>query len=135
MAGVYSVAMLAVFVGLAMLLNSAPSNVPVIAHRGESHDAPENTLASFGLAWERGDDTVETDIHLTSDGQLIISHDFDTKRITGQMLVIKDEPLAKLKTLDAGSWKDPKWAGEKYPTLDEVLKQMPPGKRIFVEIK
>jgi len=118
-----------------MMLSETPQQVPVIAHRGESFDAPENTLASFGLAWDRNDDTVETDIHLTSDGQLIISHDPDTKRIAGQPLVIKDTPLATLKKLDAGGWKGSKWAGEKYPTLDEVLKQMPPGKRIFVEIK
>jgi glycerophosphoryl diester phosphodiesterase len=136
MAGVYSVPMLAFFVGLAMLLKSPPSNVPLVAHRGESHDAPENTLASFALAWERGDDTVETDIHVTADGELIISHDFDTQRTTGQKLIIRDTKLADLRKLSAGAWwHDPKWADQKLPTLQEVLNQMPAGKRIFVEIK
>ena len=56
------------------------SAVEVVAHRGESADAPENTMASFRLAWERGDDAIELDVHLTKDGQLIVCHDPDTKR-------------------------------------------------------
>jgi glycerophosphoryl diester phosphodiesterase len=128
--------MLALFLMTTMLLADSPRPVPIVAHRGESHDAPENTLASFGLAWERDDPTVETDIHLTSDGKLIISHDFDTERTTGTKLVIKDHTLAELRELSAGHWwKDPKWESLKLPTLEEVFQQMPPGKSIFVEIK
>src|SRR3954463_12154728 len=60
---------------------AAPAHQPeIVAHRGESYDAPENTMASFNLAWERGDSTVETDVHLTKDGKLIISHDPHTLR-------------------------------------------------------
>jgi len=107
-----------------------------IAHRGESYLAPENTLASFNLAWKLGGaDADETDIHLTKDNQLIISHDASTKRTTGMDLAIKDATMAQLRALDAGSWKDPKYAGEKLPTLAEALATIPAGKRFFVEIK
>ena len=55
----------------------------IVAHRGASHDAPENTLAAHGLAWEQGADLVETDVHLTRDGELIVIHDKTTPRTTG----------------------------------------------------
>lgn len=107
----------------------------IVAHRGESADAPENTLASFNLAWERQDDAVELDIHLTGDGQVIVSHDARTGRTTNTDLVIKDSTLEQLRKLDAGSWKDPRYAGEKLPLLSEVLAMIPDGRRCFVEIK
>ncbi len=106
-----------------------------ISHRGESFLAPENTMASFNLGWKLGDDADETDIHLTKDGQVIICHDADTKRTTNAKRVIKDSTLAELRALDAGSWKDLKFAAEKLPTLAEALASIPDGKRFFVEIK
>jgi len=57
--------------------------VDLIAHRGESADAPENTMAAFRLAWERKVPAIELDVHLTRDGALIVSHDANTKRTTG----------------------------------------------------
>ena len=54
----------------------------IVAHRGASHDAPENTVASARLAWKQGADAVETDIHLTRDGKVIVSHDKTTRRTT-----------------------------------------------------
>jgi glycerophosphoryl diester phosphodiesterase len=111
------------------------SAVEIVAHRGESNDAPENTMASFRLAWERGDDAIELDVHLSKDGQLIVCHDPDTKRVTGVAHKIKDTPFDVLRSLDAGKWKGEKWAGEKLPTLAEVLATIPPGKRCFIEIK
>ncbi|HEY1380757.1 MAG TPA: glycerophosphodiester phosphodiesterase [Gemmataceae bacterium] len=107
----------------------------IVAHRGESADAPENTLASFRLAWDQRDDAIELDVHLTKDGQLIVCHDPDTKRTTGVPHKIKDTPFDVLRSLDAGKWKGPKWAGEKLPTLAEVLATIPDGKRCFIEIK
>lgn len=107
-----------------------------IAHRGESFLAPENTLAAYNLAWKLGGaDAGELDIHLTKDGQLILSHDKDTKRTTGVELQIKDSNLEQLCALDAGSWKDPRYAGEKMPTLSEALATIPARKRMFIEIK
>lgn len=109
--------------------------VQIVAHRGASFDAPENTVASAKLAWQDKADAVELDIWLTRDGQLAVSHDGNTKRTAGRDAAIAAQTLAEIKQLDAGSWKDPKFAGEKIPTLDELLATLPPGKRIFIEIK
>ena len=110
--------------------------VEVTAHRGESHDAPENTLAAFKLAWERGDAAMELDVHLTADGQLIVSHDADTSRTSGQKQVIKKSKAEALRKLDVGSWKSPAFAGEKMPLLEEALAIIPPGDhRLFIEVK
>ena len=112
----------------------------IVGHRGESYDAPENTMASFNLAWERNDDVVETDVHLTKDKKLIISHDYDTFRVTGGprhggiKKVIVDTPADELRKLDVGKWKSPAYAGQKMPFLDELLATIPdkPGKRVFI---
>lgn len=111
------------------------ADVELIDHRGESADAPENTMAAFNLAWERKAAAIELDVHLTRDGALIVSHDADAKRTTGVSKVIKESTLAELRTLDAGRWKDPKWAGEKMPTLVEALKTIPENGRCFIEVK
>lgn len=126
---------MAVMIGLAHAATAADRPVEIAAHRGESADAPENTLASFKLAWERGVKTIELDVHLTKDGELLLSHDPDTKRTTGVEGKIKDRPLSELRGLDAGSWKDAKWKNEKLPTLGEVLATIPDGGRCFIEIK
>jgi glycerophosphoryl diester phosphodiesterase len=109
---------------------------PIItAHRGASHDAPENTLAAFGLAWEQGADAIEGDFHLSGDGRIVCVHDADTKRVTGVNHVVATTPLAELRSLDAGRWKADRFAGERLPTLTEVLAAVPPGKRFFIELK
>ena len=113
----------------------APRAVELVAHRGESYDAPENTLAAFALAWERGVTTIELDVHLTGDGQAILSHDANTRRTTGVDRVIRQSTVAQLRSLDAGRWKAERWAGEKLPTLDEALAGIPDGGRCFIEIK
>ncbi len=107
----------------------------IIAHRGASHDAPENTLASFRLAFEQGADGIESDWHLTSDGQVACIHDPDTERVVGKKLVVNKSTLKELQTLDVGKWKDPKYAGERIPTLADVLAIVPPGKKHFIELK
>ena len=109
--------------------------VEIIAHRGASFDAPENTLPAVLLGWERGADAVEVDIHLTADGKVAVFHDKTTQRITGQPGVVAELSLAHLRTLDAGEWKDPRWKGTRIPSLDEVLETIPSGKRLVVEIK
>lgn len=124
----------------ALLLVCSPLRaVEIVAHRGASHDAPENTLAAQKLAWEQNADAVETDIHLTKDGRIIVSHDANTKRTTGTERVIAESTQAELRLLDAGRWgkfqEGGKFAGEKLPTLEEQLALIPAGKRLFVEIK
>jgi glycerophosphoryl diester phosphodiesterase len=111
------------------------SAVDIIAHRGASHDAPENTLASFKLGWQQRADACELDIWLSKDGRLIVSHDENTRRTTGVAKKISESTLAELRALDAGSWKDPKWKGEPLPTLEEVLALIPDGRRLVIEIK
>jgi glycerophosphoryl diester phosphodiesterase len=119
-----------------MSLTSADGAEPlIVAHRGASFDAPENTLAAFRLAWEQGADGIEGDFHLTSDGHIICIHDKDTQRVAGVKHVVAETPLATLRSLEVGGWKDAKFRGEPMPTLAEVLAIVPPGKLIFVELK
>jgi glycerophosphoryl diester phosphodiesterase len=122
---------------LALLLFSlsADPHIEFVAHRGESYDAPENTLAAFQLAWERKVTAVELDVHQTKDGQLIVCHDPNTKKTTGVEKAIKDSTLAELRTLDAGRWQGERFAGEKLPTLTEALATIPDGSRCFIELK
>ena len=85
----------------------------VIAHRGASHYAPENTMAAFDLAMDLRSDLVETDVQRTKDGVLVLVHDTDLKRTTNieqrypgrRSYAVKDTTWAEIKTLDAGSWK------------------------------
>ena len=107
----------------------------IIAHRGASADAPENTLASIQLAWDQGADAAEIDVLLTRDGQLVVIHDDTTLRTGVIDWAVAGHSLAELKTLDVGSWKSPRFAGERIPTLTEVLDIIPPGKRLFIEVK
>ncbi len=120
---------------LVLALAAAGSSVEIIAHRGESADAPENTLAAFRLAWNRQVTTIELDVHLTMDNELVVSHDKDTKRTTGIQKIIKDSPAAALRVLDVGRWKDASFAGETMPTLSEALATIPPEGRCFIEVK
>jgi len=107
----------------------------IVAHRGASQDAPENTLPAFELAWKQGADAIEGDFHLTKDGEIICLHDADTKRVAGTKLIAKDTLLADLRKLDVGSWKGPQFAGIHPPTFKEVVATIPAGKKFYVEIK
>lgn len=109
----------------------------IIAHRGASFDAPENTIASLELAFQQNADGVEIDIHLTKDQRVVAFHDDDTARIAGVSNLIADQTFAELRGLEIGQWG--RWKGrgfsEKIPTLEEVLAVIPYGKRLFIEIK
>ncbi len=107
----------------------------IIAHRGASYDAPENTLTSVELAWERDADAVEVDIFLSRDGKIVVIHDDTTKRLAGVDKAVADQTLAELKALDVGRWKGPEFAGTRIPTLAEVLETVPDGKRLVIEVK
>jgi len=91
-----------------------------IAHRGNSMYAPENTVAAF-LAAEGKADLVETDGRVSSDGQLVIMHDASVNRTTDGTGNIAALTLAQLKSFDAGSWFFPTFAGERIPTLEEMV--------------
>ncbi len=106
-----------------------------IAHRGASHDAPENTMAAFNLAWQQDADGIEGDFRLTKDGVIVCVHDASAKRTAGLDINIAEASLAELRRLDAGCWKGDQWRGAGIPVIDEVLESVPAGKRIFIEIK
>ncbi len=93
----------------------------IVARCGDIQSAPENTLAAFARAIAKGADTIELDVHLTRDGELIVHHDFYLGRTDNGHGYIGDHSLAELKALDAGSWFDATFAGERMPTLGEVL--------------
>ncbi len=107
----------------------------IVAHRGASFDAPENTLAAFQLAWEQNADGVEGDFYLTKDNQIVCIHDKDTLRTGGKKMVVADSTLDDLRSLEYGSWKDERFRGEPIPTFAEVMKVIPPGKRFVIELK
>lgn len=117
---------------LSVIANAQPL---IIAHRGSSFVAPENTLAAAKLAWEQNADAVECDIYLSKDNRVMVMHDSDTKRTTGQSYKIAETSSDVLRTLDAGAWKDGRYKGEKIPFLEELIATVPKGKKIVVEIK
>jgi glycerophosphoryl diester phosphodiesterase len=110
-------------------------NFLIIAHRGESYDAPENTYASINLAWERNDDAVEIDIRLTKDEEIVVIHDKTTLRTGGKFRKISTSDYSELTKIDVGKYKGKKWKNEKIPLLDKVIETMPKHKYLFVEIK
>jgi glycerophosphoryl diester phosphodiesterase len=107
----------------------------LIAHRGASHAAPENTVAAMRLAWKEGADGIEADFHLSADREVVCIHDADTLRTTGTKLIVKDTPWSELAKLEAGSWKSQDYRGEPIPRFADILDVLPPGKILFVEIK
>jgi glycerophosphoryl diester phosphodiesterase len=109
--------------------------IEIIAHRGASSDAPENTVAAVALAWEQGADAVEADFRLTRDGQIVAIHDDSTVRQTGIDLRIREHSLDELRQLDFGGWKAAQFRGERIATLVETLATVPQGKRFYIDIK
>ena len=95
--------------------------VLVIAHRGASGYAPENTLAAFKRAIALGATFIETDLQLCRDSRFVAIHDDTVNRTTGGTGKVHDLSLADLKRLDAGAWFGSEFAGERIPTLDEIL--------------
>ena len=114
---------------------SRAENIRFISHRGESYDAPENTMAAFQLAVDRQTAGFECDVYLTVDNEIVCIHDATTTRTTDGSLTVAASTLAQLKALDAGSWKGAQFAGERIPTLSEALALARDGMEIYVEIK
>lgn len=107
----------------------------IIAHRGASSEAPENTLSSIRRALEIGVDYIELDVHLTRDGVPVISHDPHIKSHTASTLPIEAMTLAQLKEFDVGHWFDKDFVDERIPTLAEVL-ALPRGTTsLMIELK
>lgn len=108
----------------------------VIAHRGASGHAPENTMAAFRKALEMGAKAIEFDVHQTLDHELVIAHDDDLKRCARdkrRMKAIHWEGEAE--TLDVGSWFAPEFAAERLPRLEDLFDLVPPSVELHLEIK
>ena len=112
-----------------------PARPRVIAHRGASGHAPENTLAAFLLAAEMGADGIELDVHLTADGEVVVIHNDTVDATTDGRGPVRALTLHELQALDAGRWYDARYAGERVPTLAEVFQAIGHRLLINVEIK
>lgn len=126
---------LSIFCLPTVLLAQVGTGFQVIGHRGASGVAPENTLVSVKKAIELKADMIEMDVHLTKDGELVVIHDHTLERTTNGTGEVKEKTLAEIRELDAGSWKDPKYAGEKVPTLAEVMDAVAGKANLLIEIK
>ncbi|MEU1719976.1 glycerophosphodiester phosphodiesterase family protein [Nonomuraea sp. NPDC005692] len=142
---------LALFLPLALLPLASPptaaaavTTVVNVAHRGASAYAPENTVAAFQLAARQGADMFELDVQETKDHELVLMHDTTLVRTTDAERVlpglapwrVRDLTLAQIRRLDAGSWFDREYTGERVPTLQEALRAMAgSGAGMLLEVK
>lgn len=110
-----------------------PDRPLIFAHRGANTDAPENTIAAFRLARQQGADGIELDVKLTGDGQVVVLHDQTLDRTSDGHGPLRSLRLAEVKKLDAGSWFDWAFAGERIPTLAEVFDEF--GDTILYDIE
>lgn len=115
------------------MLDSFPRPI-LLAHRGDLAHAPENTLPSFSQAIQKGADGVELDAKLTVDGHVIVIHDETVDRTTNGKGKVASFTLESIRTLDAGSWFDAKFAGTKVPLLEEVFETVGKNKLINIEL-
>lgn len=107
----------------------------VIAHRGASAEAPENTIAAFELAIDQGADGIELDVHLSADEHPVVIHDFTLERTTEGAGPVSAHRVRELKRLDAGGWWDRRFQGQRIQTLQEVLERFRDRARFWVELK
>lgn len=113
----------------------APDEFERIGHRGAAAECPENTLASFARAIELGVTMIECDLQLTADGHVVIFHDWTVERTSNGSGVVRELSLAALRRLDAGAWRDVRFAGEHVPTLAETLDLVLPAAKLNLELK
>ncbi len=109
--------------------------VLIIAHRGSSMDAPENTLAAIQMAVDAGSDFIEIDVQETADGVVVVFHDSDYKRLGGKKLNIWDAKSQDLPSIEIGSWFDPKFSDQTTPTLKQVFDICRGKSGVLIELK
>ena len=112
-----------------------PTGFMNIAHRGASAYAPENTFSAFDKALSLGVDQVELDVQFSEDGHIVVIHDDDLDRTTNGSGPVSAHTLAQLRSFDAGSWFGPEYAGERIPSLGEVLELYKVRLYLHIEIK
>ncbi len=119
---------------LIISMSGCTKSVDIIAHRGASYLAPENTMASVMLGWEKDAD-VEVDVYLTKDNKIVAIHDDTTERTAGTELKVAETNSDELRKLDVGSFKSEEYAGEQIPFLADIVETIPRGRKLYVEIK
>ncbi|MGL6023795.1 MAG: glycerophosphodiester phosphodiesterase [Cetobacterium sp.] len=107
----------------------------ILAHRGSSGSAPENTISAFKKAIADGCDGFEFDVQQTKDGKLVVFHDWTLERTSNGKGYLREHTLEELKKLDVGSWFNKKFIGERIPTLEEALDIIPDHLLINIELK
>lgn len=107
----------------------------ICAHRGAMESFPENTIVAFKEAIRLGVHMIEFDVYRTLDSALVVIHDIKVDRTTNGSGSVSELTLAEIKSLDAGSWKDARFVGEKVPTFDEVLDIMPVNIWLNIHLK
>ncbi|WP_409253217.1 glycerophosphodiester phosphodiesterase [Bacillus sp. SCS-153A] len=115
--------------------NDKKDDTLIVAHRGASALAPENTLSAFDMAVSLGADYIEVDVQMTKDGELVAMHDVTVDRTTNGTGRIKNLTYEDLAALDAGSWFSPKFKGEKVPSLEMILDRYEGRTGILIELK
>ncbi|WP_372634105.1 glycerophosphodiester phosphodiesterase family protein [Fodinibius sp.] len=114
---------------------SQEQRVEIIAHRGDSHAAPENTVASVESAWQKEADAVEVDVYLSADNRVMAIHDKTTERTGDKVLPVRETDSEELRTVDVGAFKGAEFTGEKIPFLEDIIASVPDQKRLFIEVK
>ncbi len=110
-------------------------NVMIVAHRGASGKAPENTLASIRQAIEDGSDWIEIDVQETGDGEIVAIHDSDLMKLAGVNLKVWESTLKQLRGIDVGSWFGSEFSAERIPTLAQVLEAAHGQSGVIIELK
>lgn len=106
-----------------------------ISHRGESCDAPENSIPAFRLSLERRTDGMECDVHLTSDKYVVVAHDSHTGRMGDRLVEIEKTTLAELRTIDISGAFEEEYPNEHIPLLTDVLPLLGEGREFYIELK
>lgn len=109
--------------------------IEIVAHRGASGVAPENTLPAIDLALEAGAHYIEIDVHLTKDNRVVVIHDHTVDRTTGEKGKISEMTYEEISELEAGSWFDERFRGAKIPLLEEVMERVDGRSKLLIEIK
>jgi glycerophosphoryl diester phosphodiesterase len=118
-----------------LFAGDSADNTMIVAHRGASALAPENTISAFDIAVSLGADYIEVDVQMTKDGQLVAMHDVTVDRTTNGTGRIKNITYDNLAALDAGSWFSPKFKGERVPSLESILDRYEGRTGILIELK
>jgi glycerophosphoryl diester phosphodiesterase len=132
-----SLLLLATLICSAAKASGPGDSILYVGHRGASHLAPENTLASITLAWELGADAAECDVMLSADYQVLVFHDRNTRKLTGADHVVSETPWETLRQLTIQPTENhlPEYRAEPIPLLKDVLPELPPGRMLVIEIK